>query len=93
MTARRAPRWKRLLAAFDARGATYAELAGRPGWFIVEWYEPGYPQPNGAPGGRSIIPGCRAAARYCVKSPGAQDVVPSGVIRLPKRCASFPGSN
>jgi hypothetical protein len=48
MTARRPPKWKRLLAAFDARGATYAELAERPGWYVVEWYEPGYPQPDGA---------------------------------------------
>lgn len=49
MTARRPPRWKRLLAAFDARGATYVQLAGRPGWFVVEWYEPGIPTPDGGP--------------------------------------------
>ena len=57
MTVRRLPRWKRLLAAFDARGATYAELPGRPGWFIVEWYEPEYPQPDGGPWRQIYRPG------------------------------------
>lgn len=57
MTARRPPRWKRLLAAFDARGATYAELTGRPGWYVVEWYEPGYPTPDGGPWRQVYQPG------------------------------------
>lgn len=43
MSARRPTRWRRLLKAFDERGATYARIAGRPGWFVVEWLQDGEP--------------------------------------------------
>lgn len=57
MTVRPPPRWKRILAWFDERGATYAGLAGRPGWYVVEWYEPGYPTPDGGPWRQVYHPG------------------------------------
>jgi hypothetical protein len=59
MTARRPPRWRRVLAALDARGATYAALPDRPGWFIAEWHDPDYPSPNGGPWHQVFMPGRR----------------------------------
>lgn len=41
MSAQRLPRWRRILNRFDELGATYAALAGRPGWFVVEWLQGG----------------------------------------------------
>lgn len=56
--ARRKPsRWERTLAALDKRGATYAGLDGHPGWYVIEWYEPGYPTPDGGPWRQVYRPG------------------------------------
>ncbi len=43
------PAWKRTLARLDERGATYSKVVGRPGTYLVDWHEPGYPTPDGRP--------------------------------------------
>ncbi|MGF7051905.1 hypothetical protein GGC47_001070 [Bosea sp. OAE752] len=53
------PRWQRILARLDARGAIYAAVEGRPGWFVAAWFEPGYPQPDGGPWEQYFRPGQR----------------------------------
>lgn len=56
---RRPSIWKRVLARLDERGATFTALPERPGEFLAEWHEPGYPTPDGRPWQQIFRPGQR----------------------------------
>ena len=53
--------WRRTLANLDQRGATYAELDRHPGCYVVEWYEPHCPTPDGGPWRHIYRPGAPGA--------------------------------